>query len=234
MRQPAPTNGSGAFAASRKSNAGSAPIRPSSPSSDEMIEKHCGAAMARDRTISSPASIRCCRMKPAGFWPPISTRKAGRPTLRHGRNLPGERRSRRPRTLPVRQRRPCLDLLSEPVPARTARQLGAAIMTETMERRPEIGFASYDRFFPSQDTMPIGGFGNLIALPLQRGRANTETASSSMKTFDPTTINGRFCRRRRVCPPTPSRTSLPTRRRAAGFWACECRSRMRTPMSHGA
>ncbi|KAK0341363.1 hypothetical protein LTR94_026669, partial [Friedmanniomyces endolithicus] len=41
-------------------------------------------------------------------------------------------------------------------------------MTETMERRPEIGFGSYDRFFPSQDTMPLGGFGNLIALPLQR------------------------------------------------------------------
>jgi hypothetical protein len=57
---------------------------------------------------------------------------------------------------------------SEPVPARTARQLGAAMLTETMERRPEIGFASYDRLFPSQDTMPAGGFGNLIALPLQR------------------------------------------------------------------
>ena len=57
---------------------------------------------------------------------------------------------------------------SEPVPARTARQLGAAMLTETMEHRPEIGFASYDRFFPSQDTMPVGGFGNLIALPLQR------------------------------------------------------------------
>ena len=57
---------------------------------------------------------------------------------------------------------------SEPVPARTARQLGSAILTETLERRPEIGFASYDRFFPSQDTMPLGGFGNLLALPLQR------------------------------------------------------------------
>ena len=56
----------------------------------------------------------------------------------------------------------------EPASARTARQLGAAMLTETMERRPEIGFASYDRFFPSQDTMPVGGFGNLIALPLQR------------------------------------------------------------------
>lgn len=57
---------------------------------------------------------------------------------------------------------------SEPVPARTARQLGAALITETMENRPEIGFTSYDRLFPNQDTMPIGGFGNLIALPLQR------------------------------------------------------------------
>lgn len=57
---------------------------------------------------------------------------------------------------------------SEAIPARTARQLGAAVVTETMEHRPEIGFASYDRFFPSQDRMPIGGFGNLIALPLQR------------------------------------------------------------------
>src|SRR5260370_17770934 len=37
-----------------------------------------------------------------------------------------------------------------------------------MERRPEIGFDSYDRFFPNQDTLPKGGFGNLIALPLQK------------------------------------------------------------------
>jgi superfamily II DNA or RNA helicase len=57
---------------------------------------------------------------------------------------------------------------SEPVPARTARQMGSALITETMEKRPEIGFTSYDRFFPNQDTMPVGGFGNLIALPLQR------------------------------------------------------------------
>lgn len=57
---------------------------------------------------------------------------------------------------------------SEPVPARTARQMGSALITETMEKRPDIGFTSYDRFFPNQDTMPLGGFGNLIALPLQR------------------------------------------------------------------
>jgi len=46
--------------------------------------------------------------------------------------------------------------------------MGAFILSQTMERRPEIGLDSYDRFFPSQDTLPRGGFGNLIALPLQK------------------------------------------------------------------
>ncbi len=57
---------------------------------------------------------------------------------------------------------------SEPVPATLSRKMGAFILTQTMERRPEIGLDSYDRFFPSQDTLPKGGFGNLIALPLQK------------------------------------------------------------------
>lgn len=56
----------------------------------------------------------------------------------------------------------------EPVPAVLARKMGAYLLTKTMERRPEIGLGSYDRFFPNQDTMPQGGFGNLIALPLQK------------------------------------------------------------------
>jgi superfamily II DNA or RNA helicase len=55
----------------------------------------------------------------------------------------------------------------EPIPAASARRLGAFLITETMDRVPDIGFGSYDRFFPSQDSMPAGGFGNLIALPLQ-------------------------------------------------------------------
>ena len=58
---------------------------------------------------------------------------------------------------------------AEPVPAALARRLGAHLVTEAMERNPDIGFGSYDRFFPSQDTVPAGGFGNLIALPLQGG-----------------------------------------------------------------
>jgi superfamily II DNA or RNA helicase len=55
-----------------------------------------------------------------------------------------------------------------PVPAVDARRLGAALLTRTTESRHEIGLDSYDRFFPNQDTMPKGGFGNLIALPLQK------------------------------------------------------------------
>ena len=77
--------------------------------------------------------------------------------------------------------------LAEPVPAREARQLGAMLLTATMERRPEIGFASYDRLFPSQDTMPAGGFGNLIALPLQRRareRGNSLFVDDELRPFD--------------------------------------------------
>jgi superfamily II DNA or RNA helicase/very-short-patch-repair endonuclease len=54
------------------------------------------------------------------------------------------------------------------IPASLARKLGSYLLTETMERRPELGFGSYDRLFPNQDTLPKGGFGNLIALPLQK------------------------------------------------------------------
>lgn len=60
--------------------------------------------------------------------------------------------------------------LEEAVPAMLARKLGSYILTETMERRPDLGLDSYDRFFPNQDTLPHGGFGNLIALPLQKRR----------------------------------------------------------------
>ncbi|HRT28490.1 MAG TPA: DEAD/DEAH box helicase family protein [Kiritimatiellia bacterium] len=62
---------------------------------------------------------------------------------------------------------------AEPVPARLARDFASWLITETLDRRPEIGLDSYDRLFPNQDTMPKGGFGNLIALPLQKqARAN--------------------------------------------------------------
>lgn len=54
------------------------------------------------------------------------------------------------------------------ISAAFARKLGTAIITYGMSKRHEIKFQSYDRLFPNQDTMPKGGFGNLIALPLQK------------------------------------------------------------------
>ena len=54
-----------------------------------------------------------------------------------------------------------------PVPAVKARKLGNAILTEAMNQNAGISFKSYDRFIPNQDYLPEGGFGNLIALPLQ-------------------------------------------------------------------
>lgn len=63
------------------------------------------------------------------------------------------------------------------VPAVAARKMGCFLLTETMARRHELSMSSYDRLFPNQDTMPRGGFGNLIALPLQhqaRALGNTE------------------------------------------------------------
>ena len=57
---------------------------------------------------------------------------------------------------------------TKPVSAVLARKLGSVVLTSSLSKRHQIGLSSYDRFFPSQDTMPKGGFGNLIALPLQR------------------------------------------------------------------
>lgn len=56
----------------------------------------------------------------------------------------------------------------EKVEASLARKFGSALITKTLDVRPEIGLDSFDRFFPNQDTVPRGGFGNLIALPLQK------------------------------------------------------------------
>ena len=61
----------------------------------------------------------------------------------------------------------------QPLPASKARRLGNAILTEATERYGRMTFKSYDRFFPNQDRLPDGGFGNLVALPLQ-GKARKE------------------------------------------------------------
>lgn len=66
-----------------------------------------------------------------------------------------------------------------PILASTARKMGCYLITETMARRHELSLESYDRLFPNQDTLPRGGFGNLIALPLQHGARQRGSATTS-------------------------------------------------------
>lgn len=54
------------------------------------------------------------------------------------------------------------------VAARDARRLGTALISHTCSRTRQLALGSYDRLFPNQDILPKGGFGNLIALPLQK------------------------------------------------------------------
>jgi len=57
---------------------------------------------------------------------------------------------------------------NEKVPSKEARLLGFGLLDKAMEIYPSLSFGSYDRLFPNQDILPEGGFGNLIALPLQK------------------------------------------------------------------
>lgn len=77
-------------------------------------------------------------------------------------------------------------LFSELIKAQLARRLGNAILTEAMEREGRLSFKSYDRFFPNQDFMPEGGFGNLVALPLQgqaRKKGNSVFVDDNFEMF---------------------------------------------------
>jgi TOTE conflict system, Archaeo-Eukaryotic Primase domain/Type III restriction enzyme, res subunit len=71
-----------------------------------------------------------------------------------------------------------------PVLASVARQMGFGLLRETMLLRAELDLASYDRFFPSQDVLPKGSFGNLIALPLQ----GTSLQTGNTLFCDPATL----------------------------------------------
>jgi superfamily II DNA or RNA helicase len=63
------------------------------------------------------------------------------------------------------------------IPANEARLLGFGLLDAAMEIYPNLSFDSYDRLFPNQDILPEGGFGNLIALPLQREARRTGNSS---------------------------------------------------------
>lgn len=73
-----------------------------------------------------------------------------------------------------------------PISASLARKFGSAVLTYAMSQQHDIQFKSYDRFFPNQDTLPKGGFGNLIALPLQkaaRANGNSEFIDESFHSY---------------------------------------------------
>lgn len=75
-----------------------------------------------------------------------------------------------------------------PVPATVARRIGVHLIREAMTVRGDLDMSSYDRLFPTQDFMPKGSFGNLIALPLhgvcrKRG-ATVFLDPSTMEPFD--------------------------------------------------
>jgi superfamily II DNA or RNA helicase len=76
---------------------------------------------------------------------------------------------------------------AEPLPAWKARCLGTIILSRAISQRHSIDLESYDRFFPSQDILPKGGFGNLIALPLQRApreRGNSVFVDDCFKQYE--------------------------------------------------
>jgi hypothetical protein len=73
-----------------------------------------------------------------------------------------------------------------PVPAETARRLGTGLLREAMAIRGKVNLASYDRLFPSQDLLPAGGAGNLIALPLFRAaRDRNATVFLNLEDLEP-------------------------------------------------
>ncbi|WP_216870895.1 DEAD/DEAH box helicase [Modestobacter excelsi] len=73
-----------------------------------------------------------------------------------------------------------------PVPAATARQVGSGLLREAIAVRGRMDLASYDRLFPSQDVLPVGGLGNLIAAPLQGGaRRRGATVFLDLATLEP-------------------------------------------------
>jgi superfamily II DNA or RNA helicase len=73
-----------------------------------------------------------------------------------------------------------------PVPAVTARQVGSGLLREAIAVRGRMDLASYDRLFPSQDVVQVGGLGNLIAAPLHgRARRRGATVFLDLATLEP-------------------------------------------------
>lgn len=73
---------------------------------------------------------------------------------------------------------------SERISSVIARKFGTSILTYAMDKRHQLKFNSYDRLFPNQDTMPKGGLGNLIALPMQKNARKNQNSVFIDKNFE--------------------------------------------------
>lgn len=91
---------------------------------------------------------------------------------------------------------------SAPVAVNIARKMGCYLITETTSRRHQLSMESYDRLFPNQDTLPRGGFGNLIALPLQHGPRQSGNTVFVDKRFVPYSDQWTFLAEHRRIDPT--------------------------------
>jgi hypothetical protein len=104
------------------------------------------------------------------------------------------------------------------ISASLARKFGMILLSKTSEKRFEVGMDSFDRMFPNQDLLPKGGFGNLIALPLQKQakmKGNSVFVNNSFQEFENQwqylssikkisekkyfTISNKFLRGRKLC-----------------------------------
>ena len=119
------------------------------------------------------------------------------------------------------------------ISAALARRLGAHLLTETMEERPDIGLDSYDRLFPNQDTLPQGGFGNLIALPLQKGPRDRGHSVFLDEHFDHGPTSGHFWHASARSDARRSNTSFKRPNVAVGFSAFDCRLKKTVKTNRG-
>src|ERR1039457_2714773 len=131
--------------------------------------------------------IRCWMATGAGGWQPIST--GPRRCWTRWRYLKAARAMAVPAALEVSRSgvgAHAWVFFTAPVPAETARRLGTGLLREAMALRGQMDLASYDRLFPSQDVLPAGGVGNLIAAPLHgRSRREGATVFLDLATLEP-------------------------------------------------
>lgn len=107
---------------------------------------------------------------------------------------------------------------TEQVEAAQARRMGDVLLTEASDL-VHITFRSYDRMFPNQNTLPAGGFGNLIALPLQRVARDKGNSVFVDERFEPYRTSGRIWPQSGESRPSKCMPSLPCPQRWKDRWA---------------